>query len=78
MATEEWKKHAYPLQLITIRLQGTRHSSLDSILSQLQEISDRVKAGEKTGESSDDDFGYLFEFNEPEETIFGDKPSSYK
>jgi len=58
-----WCEHAYPLQQITIKLQGTRHSDRAEIVGQLDEVVARLKAGDVTGESSDDDFGYLFEVN---------------
>ena len=58
---KEWEAHAYPLQQITIKLQGTRHSDLDAIVGQLERIAVRLRSGQVVGEESDDDFGYLFE-----------------
>ena len=78
MTTEGWKLHAYPLQLITIELQGTRHTTSDDLLSQLQTVTDRIKNGDVVGESSDDDFGYRFSLSEPPKSVFGDKPTSFK
>lgn len=78
MTTEAWKLHAYPLQLITIELQGTRHSTNNNLLSLLEDVTERIKNGDIAGESSDDDFGYRFSLSDPLESIFGDKPSSFK
>lgn len=61
MASENWIKHAYPLQQITIKLQGTRHSSRDAVIDQLETVVARLKRGEVDGTSHDDDFGYQFE-----------------
>lgn len=60
MANESWMKHAYPLQQITVQLQGTRHSDRDAVIDQLEKILVRLKSGELSGESHDDDFGYRF------------------
>ncbi|WP_050569755.1 hypothetical protein [Dickeya sp. NCPPB 3274] len=56
----EWVKNAYPLQQIEIRLQGTRHSSRDAIIAQLEAVTMRLKNGETNGMVEDDDFGYSF------------------
>lgn len=77
MASQAWKDHAYPLQLVTIELQGTRHSDKDAILAQLQEVVERIKQGDTKGESSDDDFGYRFALSSPAESVF-DAPASNK
>lgn len=61
MPNEKWTKHAYPLQQITIKLQGTRHSSRDDVIGQLETVLERLKRGEVNGTSHDDDFGYKFE-----------------
>lgn len=58
---EYWTKHAYPLQQITIQLQGTRHSSRDDVIDQLEAVLARLKKGELEGSSHDDDFGYQFQ-----------------
>jgi|GEM_PF-3019462 len=67
---QEWIDHAYPLKRITIELQGTRHSSLDSMLSQLKKVEERIKEGQECGEASDDDFGYKFAVSSPVESLF--------
>jgi hypothetical protein len=59
-ASNEWREHAYPLQQITIKLQGTRRSDRTAILQQLDGIAARLRAGEITGQEDDDDFGYQF------------------
>lgn len=69
-APQTWEEHAYPLQLITIELQGTRHSEREHILSQLQEIEERIKSGDEHGEKSDDDFGYKFTLSSPAKSLF--------
>lgn len=77
MTDQRWIEHAYPLQQITIRLQGTRHSDRATIVGQLEEVVARLKAGDLAGESSDDDFGYSFEVK-PESAgpSFFDEPAS--
>lgn len=74
---QTWEEHAYPLQLITIELQGTRHSEREHILSQLEEIVERIKSGHECGEKSDDDFGYKFTLSSPAKSLFS-QPFSYK
>ena len=61
MANESWIKHAYPLQQITIKLQGTRHSSRDDVIGQIEVVLARLKGGDLAGSSHDDDFGFQFE-----------------
>lgn len=61
---ESWIAHAYPLQQVTIRLQGTRHSDKDSIVGQLETVLERLKDGDTSGYDHDDDFGYAFEYVE--------------
>ncbi len=76
MPKQSWIEHAYPLQQITIQLQGTRHSSREAVLAQLDDITARLRGGDLAGEESDDDFGYKFEVkpaaNGP--SLFGDDP----
>ncbi|WP_395009555.1 hypothetical protein [Undibacterium sp.] len=57
---KSWVEHAYPLQQITIQLQGTRHSDRNAIIEQLETVLKRLKCGDESGESHDDDFGYRF------------------
>lgn len=80
MSNAKWVQHAYPLQQITIRLQGTKHSDQQNILRQLEEITTRIRAGDVVGESSDDDFGYHFEVDSQSNgpSFFGDAPASQK
>lgn len=60
----KWIDHAYPLQQATIRLQGTRHSRKEDIVSQLESVLARLRAGDLSGSSHDDDFGYSFEYRD--------------
>jgi len=62
VSCETWVKHAYPLQQISIRLQGTRHSDKDAIIRQLETVIARLKAGDSSGQDHDDDFGYTFDY----------------
>lgn len=79
MSNQKWKDHAYPLQAITIELQGTRHSNQADMLAQLKEVVARIERGDAAGESSDDDFGYKFTVSSAVETsIFGDEPFTQK
>lgn len=64
MSNEDWIAHAYPLQRVTIRLQGTRHSEKAAVISQLETVLARLKAGDAAGHDHDDDFGYAFEYVE--------------
>jgi hypothetical protein len=57
---EDWKKHAHPLQMLSIQAQGTRHTSREEMIAQLETALARLKAGDVEGEESDDDFGYRF------------------
>ncbi len=61
--SQAWIEHAYPLQQVTILLQGTRHSEREDIISQLEIILSRLKNGENTGFEHDDDFGYSFQYD---------------
>lgn len=76
MSNESWIAHAYPLQQVTIRLQGTRHSDKAAIVAQLETVLARLKAGDTSGQEHDDDFGYAFEYAEavPGPSFF-DEPS---
>lgn len=67
---KEWQTQSYPLQCITIELQGTRHSDLKHMMAQLTEVVARIECGDSKGESSDDDFGYRFTVSSREESIF--------
>jgi hypothetical protein len=60
MPNGRWIEHAYPLQQITIQLQGTRHSSRSDVVDQLEAVLARLKNGELDGIAHDDDFGYRF------------------
>lgn len=64
MANQDWIEHAYPLQQVTIKLQGTRHSERETIINQLETITARLRAGDTSGTEHDDDFGYSFESTE--------------
>lgn len=55
-----WQDYAYPLQQITVLLQGTRHSEREHVIGQLQTVAARLEAGEMAGTEHDDDFGYSF------------------
>lgn len=61
MSNDYWIAHAYPLQQITIRLQGARHSDKAAIIAQLETVIARLNAGDTMGQEHDDDFGYAFE-----------------
>lgn len=73
MPSKNWIEHAYPLQLITCQVQGTRHSDRKDMANQLRRVADMIDAGLLAGQEEDDDFGYRFklETNE-EESIFPD------
>jgi hypothetical protein len=60
VSNQSWKEHAYPLQQVTIQLQGTRQSSPEAVISQLEAVIARLRAGDTHGEVHDDDFGYRF------------------
>lgn len=62
MSNENWIAHAYPLQQVTVKLQGTRHSDKAAIIAQLETVLERLKAGDTSGQEHDDDFGYVFEY----------------
>lgn len=60
VANDSWVQHAYPLQKITVQVQGTRHSNRQALISELETALERLKRGDESGESHDDDFGYRF------------------
>jgi len=62
MQNSSWIAHAYPLQQVIIKLQGTRHSDKASIIRLLETVLTRLKSGDVTGYEHDDDFGYIFEY----------------
>jgi hypothetical protein len=75
-ANSNWQRLAFPLKQITIKRQGTEHSTLDDLLSRLQHIAGRVNAWYKLGYDHDDDFGYVFEAaGETGVTFFADPAS---
>ncbi|MFH0134826.1 hypothetical protein ACGLHS_31750 [Variovorax sp. VaC1] len=59
----DWKTHAYPLQQVTIKLQGTRLSNRAAIVGQLDTVRARLQVGEQNGHDHDDDFGYSFRYD---------------
>jgi hypothetical protein len=72
-----WLAHAYPLQQITIQLQGRRESRREDIAGQLDEVANRLVQGDLRGEVSDDDFGYRFRVVEQSGgPSFFDEPAS--
>lgn len=60
MASPEWIEQAYPLQQITVQVQGTRHSNRAALIDQLETAIARLRAGDQCGSVHDDDFGYRF------------------
>lgn len=78
MSNKEWIAHAYPLQQVTIKLQGTRHSDKAAIVGQLETVLARLKAGDTSGQDHDDDFGYAFEYVQavPGPSFFDDPAGS--
>ncbi len=73
-----WIEHAYPLQQITVQLQGIRQTERQRVIEQLETVLARLRAGELTGEDHDDDFGYRFEINPASTDSFFDKPVSHR
>jgi hypothetical protein len=73
-----WQKHAYPLQQLTIKLQGTRQSEKGSIIGLLETVLDRLKSGDTSGCDFDDDFGYEFKYEQaaPGSSFFVDAAGS--
>jgi hypothetical protein len=79
MADDKWIRHAYPLQQVFIKLQGTRHSARNDLLVQLEEVAARIRQGDLTGTSHDDDFGYEFQVDpaSPGPSLF-DEPAGHQ
>lgn len=75
MSNKEWVGHAYPLQQITIQLQGARHSDKTEVIEQLESVLARLKAGDIAGCAHDDDFGYRFEYQARVDSSIFDEPS---
>jgi hypothetical protein len=79
MSGGDWKAHAYPLQQVTIKLQGTRHSDRESIVRQLETVLVRLRSGDIAGEEHDDDFGYTFTYSPVVNSAsFFDEPAGAK
>jgi len=76
MVSQRWIEHAYPLQQITIQVQGTRHSTSASLVYLLETVLTDLKAGKDSGTYHDDDFGYTFSYvpDSPGPSFF-DEPS---
>lgn len=79
MANDNWIAQAYPLQQVVIKLQGTRHSDRNDLLAQLEEVAARIRHGDLSGTSHDDDFGYAFHVNaaSPGPSLF-DEPAGHQ
>ena len=76
---EKWVRHAYPLQQLTIKLQGTRHSDKAAVIAQLEDVFSRLKAGDTSGADHDDDFGYDFEYVQAASgPSFFDEPAGHR
>ncbi|MBM3105552.1 hypothetical protein IIE18_10415 [Pseudomonas sp. V1] len=59
------------LTLVSIQAQGTQYTSRESLIHALESVLNRLRAGEMSGEKSDDDFGYRFMVGEGRaESIF--------
>lgn len=78
MSNADWIAHAYPLQQLTVKLQGTRRSDKAAIVAQLETVLARLKAGDTSGQDHDDDFGYAFEYIQaaPGPSFF-DEPAAF-
>lgn len=75
----DWKVHAYPLQQVTIKLQGTRLSNRAAIVGQLDTVRARLQVGEKNGHDHEDDFGYSFRYDQAVDgPSFFDGPFGYE
>lgn len=64
MAHDDGVGHAYPPKQITVKVQGTRHSSKTDLIELLEIVLARLQQGDATGTAHDDDFGYWFELRE--------------
>lgn len=64
MTNQAWQEQAYPLRQLTIRAQGTRHSSREELISHVERVLTKLKTGHVKGQSHDDDDGYVFELVE--------------
>ncbi len=79
MPSQSWIDHAYPLQKVTVQLQGTKHSDRADIIGQLETVLARLRSGDLMGHDHDDDFGYRFavESASPGPSFF-DEPAGAK
>jgi hypothetical protein len=76
MPSQSWIDHAYPLQKITVQLQGTKHSDRSDVIEQLEKVLARLRAGDLNGQDHDDDFGYRFHVEPASvEPSFFDEPA---
>lgn len=63
-SSKEWIAHTRPLKQLFIQIQGTRHSSRDDVVAQLETVLAKLKKGDTKGECHDDDFGHSFEYRD--------------
>lgn len=64
MTNKAWLAHAQPFKQVYIQLQGTQHSSHESVIGLLETVLAKLKAGDTKGGCNDDDFGYYFEYRD--------------
>lgn len=57
-----WIAHAYPLQQITVFIQGNPDSSRESMLNQLQTVQNRLREGDDWGSVMDEQVRYAFTY----------------
>ncbi len=62
-----WRERAYPLQQLTVRIQGTRRHSVEDLAFQLDQVAERLRSGSLSGHRYDDDCGYAFSLVESPE-----------
>jgi len=68
---KEWYDAAYPLKLLTLKAQGSKNTSKESLVSQLKIAIEHIETGAILGSAHDDDFGFAFQYkDESYGTIF--------
>lgn len=73
-----WIEHAYPLQQLSVHVQGTRHTSRERLIWQLEEVVRLLQQDHDFGELHDDDFGFRFELRSSDGPSFFEGPAGSK
>lgn len=70
--SDQWHAEAYPLQQLTVLVQGTRHATAAELASHLEAVAAKIRNGKLQGVMHEEDSGYSFlHVVSPGPSIFG-------